>query len=65
MNQVHALARELEEELEYDLIAAVEAGEVESVVHFGLAQTPAFQKIRFSTHYFKVILKSRPPTASR
>ncbi len=33
---------------------------MESIVHFGLAQTPAFQKIRFSTHYFKVILKSRP-----
>ncbi|MEJ1298489.1 MAG: MBL fold metallo-hydrolase [Candidatus Sedimenticola sp. (ex Thyasira tokunagai)] len=58
--QMRALTRELEEELGYDLEASVEAGEVESIVHFGLAQTPAFQKIRFSTHYFKITFNHRP-----
>lgn len=58
--QMRALIREVDEELGLNLEQAVEQGEVLSIDHFGEAITPAFEPIRFSAHYFKVVMKKRP-----
>lgn len=58
--QMRALLREVEEELGFDLEQAVIQGEVRSIDHFGEAITPAFEPVRFSAHYFKVVMSRRP-----
>jgi endoribonuclease LACTB2 len=57
---VRALARELLEELAFDLPAACEAGMVESFACLGEVTTPAFAPIRFRTWFYKVVLRRRP-----
>ncbi len=57
---VGALSRELEEELQFDLLKALKAGDVAEIVPFGLAVTPDFEPIRFHAHYYKVVLHSKP-----
>ena len=58
--QMSALIRELEEELGYDLEGAVEQGEVEQISEFGIAETPAFEAVRYRAHYFKIVVRTRP-----
>ncbi|HWU67367.1 MAG TPA: MBL fold metallo-hydrolase, partial [Stenotrophobium sp.] len=57
---LRALARELDEELGYDLFSAVHAGEVLSVTHIGEATTPDFQVLRYRTHFFRIDLRHAP-----
>lgn len=58
--QVNALVRELREELDFDLVQALERGLVGTVVHFGEAITPPFERLRFNAHFFRIELKQRP-----
>jgi len=55
-----ALHRELNEELEFDLSAAVKDGEVRDVALFGTAITPEFERIRFCAYYYKIQLSRKP-----
>lgn len=58
---MRALVRELQEELAFDLAAAAEQGEVESVVELGVALTPpSISPVRFNTHFYRVDLKRKP-----
>lgn len=55
-----ALHRELKEELQFDLASAVEQGWVQSLTLFGEAITPKFERIRFSAHYYKMVMTHKP-----
>ncbi len=55
---LHALIREVREELNYDLVAAIENGEVEAIEDIGLAITPEFNPYRFKNYYIKIHLKA-------
>lgn len=57
---INALARELQEELSFDLPLACAEGRVESIVRIGTALTPPFMPIRFNTHFFRIVLRQRP-----
>ncbi len=57
---VGALIRELDEELNFDLSVAVDAGDVQDISLFGNAITPVFEKIRFSAFYYKITLSRKP-----
>ncbi len=56
----HALCRELQEELHFDLEASIRAGEVEGVHQLALATTPEFHAHRFRTHFIKLRMKRKP-----
>ena len=56
---IHALIREVKEELNYDLIAGIESGEVLSVDDIGIATTPEFNPYRFKNYYFKITLNNQ------
>lgn len=60
---LHALHRELLEELGFDLFAALDAGDVEALDELGIAITPAFVPVRFRTHFFRILLARRPEFA--
>ena len=55
---MHALCREIEEELNFDLVAAILKGEVERISKFGFAITPTFNPIRFHARFFRIELAS-------
>ena len=55
---MHALCREIEEELNFDLVAAILEGEVEHISNFGFAITPTFNPIRFHARFFRIELTS-------
>ncbi|MGQ0501601.1 MAG: MBL fold metallo-hydrolase [Panacagrimonas sp.] len=57
---VEALARELREEIGFDLDAAAASGEVISLHLFGHALTPDFIPVRFDTLFFRVHLRGKP-----
>jgi len=57
---VRALARELQEELDFDLFAAAERGHVAEFLNLGEITTPAFAPMRFRTWFYKVVLRERP-----
>lgn len=54
---LHALIREVKEELNYDLMEEIEKGEVVSIDDIGLAITPEFNPYRFKNYYLKITLK--------
>lgn len=54
---LHALIREVREELNYDLLEGIEKGEVLSVDDIGVAITPEFNPYRFKNYYLKITLK--------
>ncbi len=56
---LHALAREVQEELNYNLYNGVANGEVESISDIGVAITPEFNPYRFKNYYFKIMLKTK------
>ncbi|HSW15184.1 MAG TPA: MBL fold metallo-hydrolase [Solimonas sp.] len=56
----NALVRELQEELGWDLLAACEAGEVDSIQPLGIALTPPVFPVRFNTHFYRITLRQRP-----
>jgi ribonuclease/clavin/mitogillin len=58
--RIRALIREVEEELGFDLEQAIHADQVEQIELLGIAITPAFERVRFHAHYYKIVLKSKP-----
>lgn len=58
--EIGALAREVEEELAFDLHAAFANGNVLNITKFGTAVTPATQAIRFNAHFYKIELAEKP-----
>lgn len=54
---LHALIREVKEELNYDLMEEIAKGEVLSIDDIGLAITPEFNPYRFKNYYIKITLK--------
>lgn len=54
---LHALIREVQEEVNYDLIAGILTGEVVSIDDIGIAITPEFNPYRFKNYYLKITLK--------
>ena len=59
--RLRALDRELREELEFDLFAAIARGEVVSIHEVGQATTPSIVPVRFRTHFYRIELNTRPP----
>ncbi|TYO99392.1 glyoxylase-like metal-dependent hydrolase (beta-lactamase superfamily II) [Geothermobacter ehrlichii] len=57
---VHALEREIREELGYDLAAGIATGEVLSVQPLATVLAPPIVPLRFRLHFFRVDLRSRP-----
>ncbi len=58
--QISALHRELIEELDFDLAAALDQGLVSSLTHFGEAITPAIDTVRFRVSHYKIVLTQKP-----
>lgn len=55
---LHALIREVKEELNYDLEEGIKNGEVLSIDDIGLAITPEFNPYRFKNYYIKITLST-------
>ena len=53
---LHALVREVREELNYDLVDGINNGEVLRIDDIGLAITPEFNPYRFKNYYIKITL---------
>jgi ribonuclease/clavin/mitogillin len=53
---LHALVREVKEELNYDLIEGIKSGEVLKIEDIGVAITPEFNPYRFKNYYLKITL---------
>ena len=53
---MHALCREVEEELNFDLAAAILRGQVEHFSKFGYAITPVFNPVRFHARFYRIEL---------
>lgn len=58
--RMHALCREVDEELAFDLKAAVTNGDVLGLSELCTVTTPAFHRHRFRTSFYKVTLKEKP-----
>jgi glyoxylase-like metal-dependent hydrolase (beta-lactamase superfamily II)/8-oxo-dGTP pyrophosphatase MutT (NUDIX family) len=58
--EMHALVREIQEELAYDLPGGIASGEVVSVKYLATALAPAIVPVRFRLHFFRIDLKTRP-----
>ncbi len=58
--KMHALVREIQEELGFDLPAGIASGQVASVKFLATAIAPATIPVRFRLHYFRIDLKTRP-----
>ncbi|HVT35455.1 MAG TPA: NUDIX hydrolase, partial [Nevskiaceae bacterium] len=57
---MRAMVRELVEEIGFDLEAAAARGDVLRIDALGIALTPPQAPVRFNTHFFRVMLKTRP-----
>lgn len=57
---VEGLARELREELDFDLAAALAAGEVLGFEMLGTAISPPIISVRFDTRFYRIDLRHRP-----
>ena len=55
---MHAFCREIAEELNFDLAAAILKGAVEHFSEFGYAITPVFNPVRFHARFFRIELAS-------
>ena len=60
---IRALARELEEEIGFDLLEGVAAGLVSKLACIGEITTPAFAPMRFRTWFYKIVLAEKPAIA--
>jgi glyoxylase-like metal-dependent hydrolase (beta-lactamase superfamily II)/8-oxo-dGTP pyrophosphatase MutT (NUDIX family) len=58
--KMHALVREIREELAYSLPAGIASGQVTSVKFLAEALTPAIVPIRFRLHFFRIDLQTLP-----
>lgn len=57
---LHALFREVREELGYDLERAFASGEASSLAELGVALTPPFAPLRYKTHFYRIDLRLEP-----
>ena len=57
---MHALVREIDEELGYDLPAGINSGEVTAVRYLATALAPAISPIRFRLYFFRIDLATKP-----
>lgn len=55
---LHALIREVKEELNYDLIEGINNGEILRIDDIGIAITPEFNPYRFKNYYIKITMKT-------
>ena len=55
---IHALSRECQEEINFDLIGSLEFGDILDIKMIGIAVTPEFNPYRFENYYFKIELDS-------
>lgn len=53
---LHAMIREVKEELNFDILQGIEDGIVSAIDDIGVAITPEFNPYRFKNYYFKVTL---------
>ncbi len=53
---MHALCREIEEEINFDLPAAIRNGQVKDICKLGVAITPKFEPFRFNTRFYRIEL---------
>lgn len=53
---MHALCREIDEEIGFDLRAAIRNGMVRNIVKLGVAVTPKFEPFRFDTRFYRIDL---------
>ncbi|MBC7715119.1 MAG: MBL fold metallo-hydrolase [Rhizobacter sp.] len=53
---LHALIREVQEELNYDLLEGIKNGEVLRIDDIGVAITPEFNPYRFKNYYVKILM---------
>jgi len=58
--RMHALVREVREELGYDLPAGIASGQVTSVSYLARALAPPVAAVRFCLHVFRIDLDIRP-----
>jgi len=58
--QVHALVREIREELGYDLPTAIAQGQVSTIKLVARAQAPALIPVRFRLFFYRIEVKTRP-----
>ena len=58
--KMHALVREIKEELGYDLPAGIASGQVTSVKLLARAVAPAIVPVRFRLHFFRIDLQTLP-----
>lgn len=54
---LHALIREVQEELNYDLLEGITSGVVQSIDFLGVAVSPEFNPYRFKNYYFKIYVR--------
>ena len=57
---MHALIREMREELDFDLVLAAQKGQIMALSELSEVTTPDFHSIRFRTHFFKITLDHLP-----
>lgn len=55
---LHALIREIKEELGYDLVSGIQNTEVERIDDIGIAESPSFNPHRFKNYYIKITLNN-------
>ena len=58
--RMHALKREMQEELGYDIQAGIQNGEITNLSFLAEALAPPFAMIRFRTWFFRMDLAERP-----
>lgn len=58
--EMHALVREIAEELGYDLPAGIASGQVTAVKFLATALAPALVPVRFRLHFFRIDLETLP-----
>lgn len=49
-----ALVREVQEEMNFDLVEAIQSGLVTKIQELGCAVTPDFNPVRFATHFYRI-----------
>lgn len=58
--KIHALLREMREELAYDIEEGIATGQVVAVHYLATALAPPLSSVRFRLHFFRIDLLARP-----
>lgn len=58
--EMHALVREIGEELAYDLPAGIHSGQITAINYLATALAPATLPVRFRIHFYRIDLSTRP-----